>query len=348
MIAATAGEMEPFAFSSSSSTYALDMLSPRNGEKMSGINSKPLISTPTQHDVMLHDGGAEELENTGVETDDEFLEDDWADWDAGDQAEPLTKDSTEAYRFADSKAEKIFQGKLATDEPERNPAEFLGFVAKNTNPGWASFAWENFVDALKNCYEQKSLKPLFNLGLTLNCVYCARAVDLTLHQVLSKSENGSSNPKLIQVAQGRPGSFTSIFQNITAFSSRDGDARYLEKLKTVVAPGQRACITVPVTGVQGRFSHAMNLVNMGPAETGAPDRVFIVCGQSGRVFDLQSDSDAAAFYARHTNDSPDDFESDVKYAITSGESEQAHSTLQELALATAVKNDRPSAISAFV
>lgn len=297
------------------------------------IPSRPPVPVSGNKDTFLGSAGVDALESRILKAEEPFADDDWADWDPADPAEPLKDAGVEAYEFADRPTEGILKEKIAAGEPERNPAEFLRFVAKNTNPGWASFAWENFVSALKECFEKKSLSPLFNLGFSLNCVHCTRAVDLTLHQALSGDASGA---RFVQVAQGRAGSFTSIFQDIRAFSSRDGDTRYLERLKAVVLPGQRACITVPVTGVKGRFSHAMNLVNLGPGAQGQQDRIFIICGQSSRVFDLHNESDAAAFYARHTNDSPDDFENDVKYVISSDEAEEADSTLRQM-------ENRPSA-----
>lgn len=291
------------------------------------VPSRPSIPVSGNKDASLGSAGTDAMEDGILEAGESFSEDDWVDWNPADPAELLTGAGVEAYEFADSPTEGILKEKLAAGEPERSPAEFLRFVARNTNPGWASFAWENFVNALKECYEKKSLSPLLNLGLSLNCVHCTRAVDLTLHQALSGSATGA---RFVQAAQGRAGAFTAIFQDIKAFSSRDGDTRYLERLKAVVLPGQRACITVPVTGVKGRFSHAMNLVNMGPGTQGPQDRIFIICGQSGRVFDLHDESDVAAFYARHTNDSPDDFENDVKYVISSDEAEEADSTLRQM------------------
>lgn len=305
-------------------------------------------SASSFQDFRLNDDDADVPENEGLDADGHLLDDDWADWDPGDESEPLTNHQSEAYRFADNRINGLLHEKLAAREPENKPIEFLSLVAQNTNPGWASFAWDNFVQAIKACFEAKSLSPLLNLGLSLNCVYCTRAVDLTLHQAFSGLHGNAEQPHLIQVAEGRPAAFTSIFHDVQSFSSRNGDARYLEQLKDAIKPGQRACITVPVTGVKGRFSHAMNLINLGPASSGAPDRIFIICGQSGRVFDLQNDSDTEAFYARHTNDSPDDYENDVKYAISSNALEEAESTLQELALAKVVKSDLPSTISAFV
>ena len=314
---------------------ALQRTTSGKGNEMLEIPSRPPIPVPGNKDASIDNAGANAMEDGILEAEESFSEDDWADWDPADPVEPPTGAGVEAYEFADNQTEGILKEKLAAGEPERNPAEFLRFVAKNTNPGWASFAWENFVNALKECYEKKSLSPLFNLGLSLNCVHCTRAVDLTLHQALSCSAGGA---RFVQAAQGRAGSFTTIFQDIKAFSSRDDDARYLERLKAVLLPGQRACITVPVTGVKGRFSHAMNLVNLGPGEQGSQDRIFILCGQSGRVFDLHNESDVAAFYARHTNDSPGDFENDVKYVISSDEPEEADSALHQM-------ENRPSAAS---
>ena len=56
--------------------------------------------------------------------------------------------------------------------------------------------------------------------------------------------------------------------------------------------------------------------------TDGKSQYFIICGQSGTVFDLQEGDDVKTFYARHTNDASaasqvSFLDHDVKYAIIS-------------------------------
>lgn len=296
------------------------------------VTANPAFTQPTNEAIAFSDVQTLQLDQSELDTD--FPEDDWVDFDPeGGEEAPLTPDAN-TYKPADSAVQNELMERLGNGELGREPKATLRFIAKNTNPSWASFAWENFVSALKECYEKKSLAPLASLGLSLNCVFCTRAVDLTLHQILSGQDNDGHQPQMLEVAKGGAGLFNVVFENVSAaFSSRDENGHYLEILKTMVNPGQRAAISVPVSGVNGRYSHAMNLVNLGPGSQGSGDRIFIICGQSGRVFDLNDENDVQVFYERHTNDSSGDAEHDVKFAITSGQKDELTSIFQQHATA---------------
>lgn len=295
---------------------------------MAGTTVTPSIHPPATETSSLSDTETSLRGNQDLDAD--FPGDDWLDFSpAGGEEAPLAP-GVSPYKPADIAIQNELMERLQNNGLDKEPKSTLQFIAKHANPSWASFAWDNFVTALKECFEQKSLTPLLAIGLSLNCVYCTRAVDLTLHQILSNKDHSGKPPQMLEVTKGGAGLFNVVFENVSdAFSSRDNNGHYLDKLKTLVKPEERAAISVPVSGVKGRYSHAMNLVNLGPGSHGSEDRIFIICGQSGRVFDLNDDYDVQAFYARHTNDSPGDAEHDVKFAITSGQQEELTSIFQQ-------------------
>lgn len=295
---------------------------------MDGIKDNPSTHLLATETTSLSDAETSLLENPGLDA--EFPEDDWVDFSAESGEEAPLAPGVSPYKPADIAIQNELMERLQNHGLDKEPKSTLQFIAKKANPSWASFAWDNFVTALKECYAQKSLAPLLAVGLSLNCVYCTRAVDLTLHQILSNKGHSGQPPQMLEVTKGGAGLFNVVFENVSgAFSSRDNNGHYLDKLKTLVKPEERAAISVPVSGVKGRYSHAINLVNLGPGSHGSEDRIFIICGQSGRVFDLNDDYDVQAFYARHTNDSPGDAEHDVKFAITSGQQEELTSIFQQ-------------------
>lgn len=100
---------------------------------------------------------------------------------------------------------------------------------------------------------------------------------------------------------------------------------YFKELKEIVKPGQRACISIPVVSYFGKFSHAMNIVNMGPVAGGAEDQVFVICGQSGRVFDLLDEKDVAYFKELYVCDSPA-----VKYALAPENSDSLYAEVKKM------------------
>ncbi|MET4580212.1 hypothetical protein [Ottowia thiooxydans] len=217
------------------------------------------------------------------------------------------------------------QERISANEPTEKPAEFLRFIAKNTNPSKLAFIWENFVQALRDCIEKKSLTPLWENGFVLNCVNCSYAVEETLSQIYSTPKSPTDFRGLVQVNSGRPGSFDAITGAISSQVNSNEDNRqdrdYLSRLKSLIKPGQRALISVPVTGVGSRYSHAMNMIHI---HTDGKSQFFIICGQSGTVFDLQKGDDVKTFYARHTNDASAASQAalldhDIKYAIISDE-----------------------------
>ena len=299
---------------------------------MTSITANPASTLPPSRSISVSENETWQLDQAELDT--EFPEDDWVEFSADDGEAASCKPAAESYKPADSAIQNELTERLRDGELDKDPKSTLQFIAKNTNPNWASFAWSNFVSALKECYEKKSLAPLLGVGLPLNCAYCTRAVDLTLHQILASQDKDGQSPQLLQVAKGEAGLFNVVFEDVSgAFSSREDDGRYLDKLKSMVKPGQQAAISAPVSGVHGRYSHAMNLVNLGPGSQGSDDRMFIICGQSGRVFDLNDDGDVQAFYARHTNDSSGDAAHDVKFAITSGQKEELASVAQQVTTA---------------
>lgn len=260
-----------------------------------------------------------ETQDTQQEMEDEF---ETVDLDADDLAEAQALLAPKSYTYPSANGALITEltHRMESGALEKNPKEILGFVAHNTNPRWLEFSWNNLLDALKECYEKLSFSPLVNIVFSQNCVHCTRAVDQTLQQMLAYRKESAESLTLAQVDQGGADVFYAIHGAVDekAFSSRDShDGRYLETLRTLVSPGERACIAVPVTSAKGQFSHAMNLVNLGPAEKGSADRAFILCGQTGRVYDLLDDADVQAFYARHSNTDPDVGKIDVKYALPS-------------------------------
>lgn len=217
-------------------------------------------------------------------------------------AKPLT------YQSASSALKAELKDRVMAGEPHRNPTEFLRFIVKHTNPSKVLFSWKNLLAAIADCARQLSLSPLVNVVLSQNCVHCARAVDQTLRLAFSHKAGAGAQMDLLQVNQRKMGEFYEIcgMDRLQNFSSKPNDrSQYLEQLQGIVRPGQLACISVPVTAALGAFGHAMNIVNMGPAEQGGQDRVFVLCGQSGKVFDLLKDTDVADFLARHTCSDPD-------------------------------------------
>ncbi len=196
--------------------------------------------------------------------------------------------------------------RVTLGQPRSDPGAFLRFVAHNTNPHQARFSWSNLLTALADCVRQLSPSPLIKLVLSQNCVHCARAVDQTLQRSFDPQNSDPGGPDLFQVDRGHMGNFYEIcgmdqLQSI-AVDTHDHGA-YLQALKGIVRSGEYACISVPVAAADGRFGHAMNIVNAGPGAEPGADRIYIVCGQSGRVFDLSNADDGAAFCARHANTS---------------------------------------------
>lgn len=195
--------------------------------------------------------------------------------------------------------------RVLAGQARSDPGEFLRFIAKNTNPHQLSFSWSNLLTALANCARALSPSPLIHLVLSQNCVHCARAVNETLQRSFDP-QGSSAGADLFQVDRGQMGNFYEIcgsdkLQTVTV-DTRDQQA-YLPAMKAIARSGEYACISVPVAKADGKFGHAMNIVNAGPEAQGGADRIFIVCGQSGKVFDLSNADDTAAFCARHMNTS---------------------------------------------
>lgn len=208
------------------------------------------------------------------------------------------------YPSANSALKAEIQSRVQAGQVHSDPEAFLRFVASNTNPHKISFSWSNLLTALANCVKQLSPSPLIHLVLAQNCVHCARAVDQTLQRTFEPQGADSGGPDLFQVDCGHEGRFYEIcgvdkLQHVVVDTS--DHAAYLQALKDIVGGGGYACISVPVASADGRFGHAMNIVNAGPGVEGGADRVYIVCGQSSKVFDLSNADDAAAFCARHAN-----------------------------------------------
>lgn len=192
--------------------------------------------------------------------------------------------------------------RVLSGQPGNDPGDFLRFVAGNTNPHQLGFSWSNLLAALANCLRELSPSPLIHLVLSQNCVHCARAVDQTLQSAFAPPGNALGGPELFQVDRGHMGNFYEIcgmdrLQSVT-LDTHD-QAAYLGALKAIVRSGEYACISVPVASADGKFGHAMNIVNAGPGAAGEADRIFVVCGQSAKVFDLSNADDGAALCARH-------------------------------------------------
>ncbi len=257
---------------------------------------------------------------------------DLVDLDVGEKAEAaaLLEARPCTYRAADEALKTELKDMLAAGDLQNDPKKVLGFVARNTNPHWLAFSWNNLVDALKECYEKVSLSPLVHIVFSQNCVHCTRAIDQTLARMLAFSQGKADALDLIQVDQGKPDEFYRIHgaMHSKGLAVKDeAGVHFLAHLQAAVQPGQRACIAVPVKAVGGKFSHAMNIVNLGPAPNKAGDRCFILCGQTGRVYDLADPSDVSRFCDRY--DSPDSEAQSVKYALPSQEADHCLS-LQDL------------------
>lgn len=233
-----------------------------------------------------------------------------------------------AYAAASDVVNTEMEKRLLASEHEKDPAAFLQFVANNTNPHMFRFAWSNLVIAVKECIAEMSLKPATRKGLRLNCVHCAKAADLTLHNAYKREGSAQEKAMLVEVKQGRPGLSNEEFYHVQLLQHR-GDSNYLDDLKRVLKPGERACIIVPVTGAGSAYQHTMNMINLGPDEAGGEDRMFILCPQSGSVFNLHREADVIAFYARYTKDSALEAY-DIKYAITSDKNEGTEQTIHAL------------------
>lgn len=261
--------------------------------------------------------GVSECDATDTDADSELV-----DLDVGEKAEVAAQLEARpcTYQAAGDVVKAELKDMLAAGDLENDPKKVLGFVAKNTNPGWLAFSWNNLMDALRACYEKLSLSPLVEVVFSQNCVHCARAVDQTLAQMQAFRQGKTSDLDLMQVDQGKADEFYLIHgaMNSKGLAVKDEQGvHFLEHLKNAVLPGQRACIAVPVKSVGGKFSHAMNFVNLGPSVGQMADRCFILCGQTGRVYDLSDASDVRRFCDRY--DSPDPERQSVLYALPSEE-----------------------------
>lgn len=259
-------------------------------------------------------------------------DDDLVDLDVDEKAEAvaLLEASPCTYRAASDVLKAELKDMLAAGDLETDPRKVLELITQNTNPSWLAFSWSNLVDALKACYEKVSFSPLVNIVFSQNCVHCTRAIDQTLAQMLAFSQGKSDDLDLIQVDQGKADDFYRIHgaMNSKGLAVKDEQGvHFLEHLQKAILPGERACIAVPVKSVGGKFSHAMNIINLGPAPDKGGDRCFILCGQTGRVYDLADPSDVSRFCDRY--DSPDPETQSVQYALPSQEAGRSFS-LQDL------------------
>ena len=176
------------------------------------------------------------------------------------------------------------------------PEDFFSFVAQNTNPYRISNFFQNLTVAATEFLSGKGLT-----AVERNCVHCAQAVDRTLAQFASPD---ADSHQLLQVAEAGKGAFLNLTTRPTDDSivvALTPASDTLALLKEAVngaplddgTPGdsaatpKRACFTVSVKGRD--FGHAMNYVRYDD------DRSFVICGQTGTVYNLALATDRALF-----------------------------------------------------
>jgi hypothetical protein len=162
------------------------------------------------------------------------------------------------------------------------PEIVLKFIAKNTNPRRIVYIFQNILTLITEFL--KSGKA--NMVVERNCVHCTQAVEKTLTQFpLAEKQK----PHLFQVKNPGQGEFVGISPSVTA-QELTGERDLLDVLRSLVQPNQRACIGVPVLGKP--YSHAMNYVRYNKNE-------FVICGQTGTVYNMTSVTDQDKFAARY-------------------------------------------------
>jgi hypothetical protein len=162
------------------------------------------------------------------------------------------------------------------------PETVLKFIAKNTNPRRIVYIFQNILTLITEFL--KSGKA--NMVVERNCVHCTQAVERTLAQFpLAEKQK----PRLFQVKNPGQGEFIGISPSVTA-RELTNESNLLDVLRSLVQPNERACIGVPVLGKP--YSHAMNYVRYDKDE-------FVICGQTGTVYNMTSVTDQDKFAARY-------------------------------------------------
>lgn len=154
--------------------------------------------------------------------------------------------------------------------PSRAP-QALRFLAQNSNPNQLAGRVQN-------------LWTVLTVGaLDRNCVICAKAVDLSLASLVGRSFSRSSPPADLWAAEGTgPGDLHFLRSlppdQVRPFrSSNTACGSVAEGIFTLIHPGERAIVVVPVRGA--RYLHALNAVHL---PSGAR---FFIDGQRGELYE---------------------------------------------------------------
>lgn len=228
--------------------------------------------------------------------DESSSDDDWVSMGSFDEPvlEPVAKPPSTKFLPSDEKLSFRLINQLGslTNKPE----DFFGFVAQNTNPYRISNFFQNLTIAATEFLRGNGLT-----AVERNCVHCDQAVDKTLAQFVSSE---SDNYQLFQVAEAGKGAFLNLTtsptdESIVLALTPKSDTLALLKEAVLGAPPKdgetadptanhkRACFTVSVKGRD--FGHAMNYVHYDD------DRSFVICGQTGTVYNLALAPDRALF-----------------------------------------------------
>lgn len=209
---------------------------------------------------------------------------------------PAASDASQVEPFLPQNPDLDRQLDMHARNAATDPKPLLKFVAQNTNPNRSWFGLQNLLHILNDIIHFR--RPV--MVLNRNCVHCARTVDQTLAQ-LTAGRDGTVASRMYQVNLGNNGDFMALMGErgapgqegslIGANVREQGREAFADALKERIGAGQRGCISTPVKGYS--FSHAMNVVHT------TEGRLFVICGQQGKVYDLNDAGDLADFWKRY-------------------------------------------------